>query len=81
MGQLLTEDGALVSNTDGLGVPLNQWHKGDRIAQHHAITIPDETPPGTYHLQSGAYWLDTLERWSIAGQGDRMVVGEVYVKP
>ena len=81
MGQLLTESGVLVNNTDGMGIPLNQWRKGDRIAQHHGIEIPSGTSPGTHYLQSGIYWLDTLERWTIADRGDRMVLGEVYVKP
>lgn len=81
MGHLLAEDGSLVNNSDGLGVPVNQWHQGDDIAQHHAISIPLETPSGSYYLQSGAYWLDTFQRWSIADQGDRIVLGEVHVKP
>ncbi len=81
MGQMITENGSLVNNTDGLGVPLNQWHQGDRIAQHHAIAIPEETPSGRYYLQTGVYWLDTFKRWVIANQGDRIVLGEVRVKP
>jgi len=49
---------------DGLGVPIEQWQNGDLIVQRHQLTLPPETPPGTYHLVAGAYWLDSLERLS-----------------
>ncbi len=81
MGHLLSEEGALISNADGLGVPLDQWRVGDIITQRHAIALPAEIVPGRYWLQTGLYWLDTLERWPIAGPGDRILVGEIHVRP
>jgi len=38
---------------------------GDVIVQRHEIKIPSDAPAGNYQLLTGAYWLDTLERWPI----------------
>lgn len=81
MGHLLSAEGALVANADGLGVPLDQWRAGDIITQRHAIVLPADTAPGRYWLQTGLYWLDTLERWPIADAGDRILMGEIRVRP
>lgn len=81
MGHLLTESGALAANADGLGVPLDQWRVGDVLTQRHAIALSAEAAPGRYWLQTGLYWLDTLERWQIAAAGDRILVGEIDVRP
>ena len=76
MGHLLDEHGRPVSVGDGLGVPLDQLHAGDVIVQRHNLTLPD-APEGQYWLQTGVYWLDTMERWSVIVQeqrgGDRFV--------
>ncbi len=53
-------DGVPIAVGDGLGVPVDQWLQGDIIAQRHALTIPDDAPPGAYQVRSGAYWLDDL---------------------
>ncbi|MFP4394537.1 MAG: ArnT family glycosyltransferase [Anaerolineales bacterium] len=81
MGHLLADEGALVANADGLGVGLDQWRVGDLIVQRHVIAIPSQAAAGRYWLQTGVYWLDTLERWQIAGAGDRILLGEIDVRP
>jgi len=58
-------DGAHRLVADGLGVPIEQWQAGDIIVQRHEIKIPPDAPAGNYQLLTGAYWLDTLERWPI----------------
>ena len=84
MAHLLKEDGALVAAGDGLGMPVDQWQTGDVIVQRHRFTIPEGTLPGRYWLQTGAYWLDTLERWPVehAGRtvGDRLILAPVEIK-
>jgi hypothetical protein len=50
---------------DGLGVPTEVWRVDDVIIQRHRLTLPTDAPDGEYRLYTGAYWLDTLERWSV----------------
>jgi 4-amino-4-deoxy-L-arabinose transferase-like glycosyltransferase len=64
MLHLVAPDGKHIV-ADGLGVPIEQWQVGDIIVQRHSIKIPSDAPAGNYQLLTGAYWLDTLERWPI----------------
>ena len=64
MLHLVAPDGKHIV-ADGLGVPIEQWQVGDVIVQRHEIKIPSDAPAGNYQLLTGAYWLDTLERWPI----------------
>jgi hypothetical protein len=57
--------GAPVIVGDGLGVPIESWQVGDVIVQRHQLQVPADAPAGEYALYSGAYWLDTLERWPV----------------
>lgn len=65
MAHLVGPDGIPIAVGDGLGVPVNQWRLGDVIVQHHWLQVPEGTPEGEYLLQTGAYWLDTMERWPV----------------
>lgn len=68
---------------DGLGVPVEGWQLGDMILQRHRLALPADAPPGDYAVYTGAYWLDTLERWSIsekdAPAGDQLALPPVTV--
>ncbi len=68
---------------DGLGVPIENWQVSDCIAQRHALPLPADAPPGEYTLTTGAYWLDTLERWAVLVDekpaGDQIVLSSVVV--
>jgi len=83
MAHLLTDDGNLVSGDDGLGVPIDYWQCGDIIVQHHVFTLPSGTSPDSYWLETGVYWLDTMERWAVVQNGhvvgDRLLIREVSV--
>lgn len=81
MAHLLTEDGVTLGNADGLAFSPEQWRVGDVFAQRHAFPLPPEGAPGRYWLQTGAYWLDTLERWQISAAGDGILFGEIDVRP
>ncbi len=68
MAHLVTADGNAVSVADGLGVSPLVLRFGDIIVQRHRFPKPHE---GTdYWLRTGAYWLDTMERWRIDGAAD-----------
>jgi len=81
MAHLLAADGTVVSVGDGLGVPIQTWRPGDVIVQRHHLDVSQISIPGPYWVQTGAYWLDTMERWPILvnGQtvGDRLLLAEV----
>jgi hypothetical protein len=65
---------------DGLGVPVDQWEVGDIIVQRHRIELPAGAPRGQYQLLAGAYWLDTLQRWSVGAGGDSMSLTSIRVE-
>jgi 4-amino-4-deoxy-L-arabinose transferase-like glycosyltransferase len=83
MLHLVGPGGAPLVVGDGLGVPLESWQVGDVIVQRHRLAVPLEAPAGEYMLYTGAYWLDTLERWSILEDGmpvdDRVVLAPLTV--
>ena len=70
MGHLLGPDSAPVAVADGLGFPPEFWEPGDLIVQRHRFSIPADAPPGEYTLATGAYWLDTMERWGAKVDGE-----------
>lgn len=63
MAHLVNPSGAAVSIGDGLGYPIEQWQPGDRLIQKHRLTLPNDVTQGAYEIRTGAYWLDTMERW------------------
>jgi hypothetical protein len=67
MLHLVGADGIPIAVGDGLGIPIDQWEAGDVIVQRHSLDVPAEMPSGGYRLQTGAYWLDTMERWLVDG--------------
>ncbi len=84
MGHLIALDGRVIANSDGLGVPIEFWRPGDVIVQHHTLTVPRDTPPGTYLTQTGFYTLEDMQRFEVQSEGvdwgDRLVLGPVEVK-
>jgi hypothetical protein len=67
MLHLVNPGGVPVVVGDGLGVPVENWQVGDVIVQHHQLVVPADAPAGDYALYTGAYWLDTMERWPVQG--------------
>jgi hypothetical protein len=70
MLHLVNADGIPIAVGDGLGIPVDQWQRGDMIVQHHTLEIPADTPPGAYQVRSGAYWLDDMQRLKSSGNRD-----------
>jgi hypothetical protein len=82
MAHLVGPDGVPVAVGDGLGVPLHAWVKGAVIVQRHPLAMPEGTPPGAYRLQTGAYWLDTMDRWAWEGaEDDHLRLPPIEVRP
>jgi hypothetical protein len=65
MLHLIGPDGGPVMVGDGLGVPVENWQVGDVLVQRHTLSLPADAPSAEYTLLTGAYWLDTLERWPV----------------
>jgi hypothetical protein len=84
MAHLLGPDEQVVAVGDGLGVPIDQWQLGDVIVQRHRLPVPEGTAMGDYQIQTGAYWLDTMDRWPTYlddGTGsDRIPLGKITIK-
>lgn len=81
MAHLIGPDGTAIAVGDGLGFPIEQWQPGDVIVQFHTLVMPEDAAPGTYTIQTGAYWLDTMERWTTDDGASHIVVREIDVEP
>lgn len=83
MGHLIDATGQPLIVGDGLGVPWHQLLPGDLLVQRHQLPLPTDLAPGTYWLHTGAYQLDTLERFRIlagdAVAADRLLLTTVEV--
>jgi len=75
----------VIANGDGLGLPIEFWQPGDVIVQRHELSVPRDTPPGPYRVQTGVYTPEDLQRFTVQSEGaisgDRLVLGAVEVKP
>ena len=67
MAHIVTPDGAMLGTADALAVPPLELRTGDVFVQRHALGIAAGAQPTDYWLRTGAYWLDTSERWAVAG--------------
>jgi hypothetical protein len=70
MGHLLGPDGVPVAVADGMGFPPEFWQPGDLILQRHRFSVPEKALLGEYTPATGAYWLDTMERWRVTMDGE-----------
>lgn len=68
MGHLLSAQGEALGIADGLGVSPLTLATEDVLVQRHRFAMP----PGDVELwlRTGAYWLDTQERWKVSGDPD-----------
>ena len=68
MAHLIAPDGTTLDVGDGMGFPVDQWQPNDIIVQHHHLRGAGRS------FRLGAYWLDTMERWTVGGDGDFWIV-------
>jgi len=83
MAHAIGPDGHAVAVGDGLGVPIESWQPGDVFIQRHKLTLPKGTPPDLYWIQTGVYWLDDGQRWSVRDGrvvGDRVLLTALQVR-
>ena len=57
--------------------PTSSWQVGEEVRDHHALPLPPETGP--YWIEVGLYQPETGKRLTIAGQGDRLLLGPFEV--
>jgi uncharacterized membrane protein len=71
---LVGPDGQLVAQHDGepwwqAPLPTSTWQPGEELPDQHALTLPANLPPGTYHLRVGVYYWQTSERLAVIENG------------
>jgi hypothetical protein len=56
---LLDASGQVVAQHDGDPAggftPTSRWQQGELIPDHHLLALPQDLPPGSYHLKAGLY--------------------------
>jgi len=81
---LLTPQGGVAAQWDGLDVPVEGWRGGDTILQVASFDLPTDLPPGLYWLQVGAYNPETMERLPVLVDGmpvtDRILLETIHVR-
>jgi len=84
MAHLVGDDAHPIGVADGLGVPVEVWQVGDVLVQYHRFPLAPDLWGNNERrawLQTGVYWLDTLERQEVTGPGqdtgDHILLGEV----
>ena len=72
---LLGPDGQLVAQHDDgpwweVSIPTSTWQSGETLRDQHTLALPVDLAPGTYHLQIGVYYWQTLERLPVLENGE-----------
>jgi hypothetical protein len=67
MGHLLTPQGQVIGQWDGLGISPLSLATGDVVVQRHRFTAPPATHlSDETWLRTGVYWADTQQRWTVS---------------
>ncbi len=66
--------GDIVAQHDGqpgwqVTIPTGSWLPGETVLDRHTIELPADLPPGTYTLNAGIYYWETLERLPVLENG------------
>jgi len=64
---LVGPDGERVAQHDGepwweVPLPTSTWQPGEKLRDQHVLELPPDLAPGSYRLQVGVYYWQTLER-------------------
>jgi len=66
--------------------PTSLWRRGEVVWDAHELSIPPDTPAGSYRLVMGMYLLETMERLPVVDQegerlqDDMIPLGEIQIK-
>ena len=73
---VLAQDGSLIAQSDRLpdGYPTGDWQPNEVVTDVFEVALPENLQSGRYRLQSGFYYLPTLERL-----GEPLVLGEIEI--
>ena len=67
---LLNEQGNKIEQRDGQPVqwmrPVSTWQPGEEIVDHYGLLVPDDLPPGDYHVAVGMYDPNSGQRLPIS---------------
>ncbi|MDX1524133.1 MAG: DUF2079 domain-containing protein, partial [Anaerolineae bacterium] len=71
---LIGPDGSLIAQHDNgpwweVPLPTSTWQPGEKLRDRHTLEIPDGLAAGTYRLQIGVYYWETLERLPVIESG------------
>ncbi len=64
MAHIVTLEGEMLGAADALGVSPLELRPGDVFVQRHVLAAGSSAEAGVW-LRTGAYWLDTSERWTV----------------
>lgn len=62
-------------------LPTNRWYKDKLVVDAHTFSVPDDVPPGKYHLEVGMYYLPTLERLAVVDSNGSVISDRVVIEP
>ena len=65
---LVDETGAVIAQSDVLGVPSTQWGSADVFLQYHELWLPGELPAGPYAINIGFYNPENGQRLGLVGE-------------
>ncbi|HUE75659.1 MAG TPA: glycosyltransferase family 39 protein, partial [Chloroflexota bacterium] len=74
--------GSLWGQQDGMGLPRDQWQRGDLLVEWHDVDIPVGTPPADFQLEAGGYFQASGERIELrtgSTSSDRLHLGSIAV--
>ncbi len=67
---VLDAEGNLIAGRDFLAVPASTWRAGDVFIQTHPVGLPEDVPPGLYHVEIGLYTQADGSRFPIMDEGE-----------
>jgi hypothetical protein len=80
---VLDQNGRIVAQTDrepgGGQNPATNWRSGELIVDRYGVSIPENTPSGSYAIEIGLYDFDGT-RLPIGTGGDGLTVASVEVR-
>jgi len=82
---LLDAQGHRHAQSDGLPAaatrPTTGWAVGEVVADRRLLYLPKDAPPGEYHLITGMYLLETMERLPVLDSAGNIVGDSVDLGP
>jgi hypothetical protein len=78
---LLSENGVLVSQVDGVGVDSREWRAGDVFQTQWHLPVPPDLPSGMYSIATAVYSLPDIQRVRLTNGSDLLYLGLLEKPP